>query len=145
MITHRELALRLGPELVAAIEANEVSAILDARAAMGANDWDWWAEVDLLIDEEGGVEDLLRACHNLDWRIAMELDPIPPWSLRAAIAHLAESGAIETGKADDQGQSKFARILDTNPRTVRRWLAGDNDLSGLRAQAVRAKIKEMMK
>jgi hypothetical protein len=148
MYTHREIALRLGPELVDALKSEDpqasVSAILDDHAARDSVDWDLWAEVDKLLDEDGGVDDLLRVS-DVRWDVAMQLDPIPPWSLRAAIAHLVDTGAIEASGEHDQGQSKFARMIDVNPRTVRRWLSGDNPCERAQAEVVRMRIAGLIK
>lgn len=147
MYTHREIALRLGPELVDALKSEDpqaaLSAILDDHAARDSVDSEWWAEVDKLLDEDGGIDDLFRVS-DVRWDVALALDPIPPWSLRAAIAHLVEIGAIETEGDHDHGQSKFARMIDVNPRTVRRWLSGDNPCERAQAEVVRMRIREMM-
>lgn len=64
-------------------------------------------------------------------------DPIPPDALRTALEFVAESNDEITGK----GQSWLARQLDVNPRTVRRWLSGDLNVTGATAVAVRSVLE----
>ena len=66
----------------------------------------------------------------------LEQEPIPPETLQAALDHLIDIGAIPT-TAGSRGQTWLAKKLNTRPRNVRRWLAGDSRLSGMRAEMVR--------
>ena len=73
----------------------------------------------------------------------LEQEPIPPEALQAALDHLIDLGVIPIA-AGSRGQTWLAQKLNTRPRNVRRWLAGDSRLSGMRAEMVRMVLADAM-
>ena len=73
----------------------------------------------------------------------LEQEPIPPEALQAALDHLIDIGVIPKA-AGSRGQTWLAKRLNTRPRNVRNWLAGDSRLSGMRAEMVRMVLADAM-
>lgn len=75
------------------------------------------------------------------WKKALQEDPIPPWALKAALAHLMATGVIET-TTSSKGHTWLADAVGVHHGTVWRWTQGRSALQKFAAKAVRETIFE---
>lgn len=127
-MTLQDATEEIGPELWAVLDADnphaEALQRCDWHAAEATDLHPAWMEIEHALEADR-IEEVRAMVDALDWRDAIQRDPIPPWSMRAALERI------------DWTQAELAKRVGVDPRTVRRWLAGSRACTGASATAVR--------